>query len=52
MKISANLPFGVDAASAVEKYRQIVDGVIGAVREGRIRRGAAVGERPVLNRAV
>lgn len=42
MSESGKLPFKVDAASAVEKYRQIVDGVLDAVREGRLRRGAAL----------
>lgn len=34
--------FNVDAGSDVEKYRQIVEGVIDAVRGGRIRRGEAL----------
>jgi len=33
------IPFRVDAASEVDKYRQIVDGIIEAVRLGQLRRG-------------
>lgn len=39
MKQTKHMPFSVDDASGVEKYRQIVDGVVEAIRSGEIKRG-------------
>lgn len=39
MKTTNRVPFRVQEASGVEKYRQIVDGVIEAIRRGAIKRG-------------
>jgi DNA-binding transcriptional regulator YhcF (GntR family) len=48
MKSAKLMPFQVDNGSAVEKYRQVVDGVVEAIRRGKIRRGDQLPSASVL----